>query len=58
VLVSTERPAETVLADCEQAGLLGVPFDDHLVRFCTHLDVTDDDIDAAITAAERAVGGA
>jgi threonine aldolase len=58
VLVSTDRPAEAVLDDCEQEGLLGVPFDEHLVRFCTHLDVTDDDIDAAITAAERAVSGA
>jgi L-threonine aldolase (EC 4.1.2.5) len=58
VLVDTTRPAEAVLADCEQEELLGVAFDDHLVRFCTHLDVTDGDIDAAITAAEQAVGGA
>jgi threonine aldolase len=58
VLVGTDRPAEEVLANAEQEGLLGVPFDDHLVRFCTHLDVTDDDVDAAITAAERAVAGA
>jgi threonine aldolase len=58
VLVSTDRPAEAVLADCKAEGLLGVPFDDHLVRFCTHLDVTDDDIDDAIAAARRAVGDA
>jgi len=57
VLVTTDRPAEAVLEDCEQEGLLGVPFDEHLVRFCTHLDVTDEDIDAAITAAEQAVSG-
>jgi threonine aldolase len=58
VLVETDRPAEAVLEACEGEGLLGVPFDDYLVRFCTHLDVTDDDIDAAIDAADRAVGGA
>jgi threonine aldolase len=58
VLVETDRPAEAVLADCEQEGLLAVPFDDHLVRFTTHLDITDDDIDGAISAAERAVNGA
>jgi len=55
VLVETGRPAAAVLADCEDEGLLGSAFDDHLVRFCTHLDVTDGDIDAAIAAAERAV---
>ena len=58
VLVETDRPAEAVLAACEEENLLGVPFDDHLVRFTTHLDVTDDNIDGAIAAAERAVGGA
>jgi threonine aldolase len=58
VLVETDRPAEAVLKDCEAEGLLAVPFDDHLVRLCTHLDVTDDDIDEAIAAAERAVGTA
>jgi threonine aldolase len=57
VLVETDRPAEAVLDACEAEGLLGVPFDDHLVRFCTHLDLSDDDIEAAIAAAERAVGG-
>ncbi|MEF8813467.1 MAG: GntG family PLP-dependent aldolase [Halovenus sp.] len=56
VLVGTDRPAEAVLADCEEEGVLGVPFDDHVIRFCTHLDVDDDDIDRAITAVERAVG--
>jgi threonine aldolase len=54
VLVETDRPAEAFLEDCEAAGLLGGAFDDHLVRFCTHWDVDDADIDEAVTAAERA----
>jgi threonine aldolase len=53
VLVETDRPAEAFLDDCESEGVLGVPFDDHVVRFCTHWDVDDDDIDRAIAAVER-----
>jgi threonine aldolase len=55
VLVETDRPAEAFLEDCEAEGLLGGAFDDHLVRFCTHLDVDDADIEGAVGAAERAV---
>jgi threonine aldolase len=55
VLVETDRPAEAFLEGCEAAGLLGGAFDDHLVRFCTHRDVDDEDIDEAVAAAERAV---
>ena len=55
VLVGTEGPAEAFLADCADEGLLGVPFEEHVVRFCTHLDVTDDDVDRAIEAAQKAV---
>jgi threonine aldolase len=55
VLVHTDRPAETVLDDCEDEGLLGVPFAEHTIRFCTHWDVSDEDVDSAIEAAERAV---
>jgi threonine aldolase len=54
VLVETDRPAEDVLDDCEDAGVLGGAFGDHIIRFCTHLDVTDDDIDDAITAVNAA----
>jgi threonine aldolase len=53
VLVETERPAETVLDEWAEAGVLAVPFDDHVLRCCTHWDVTDDDVDAAV---ERAAG--
>jgi len=54
VLVETGRPAAAFLDDCEDEGLLGVPFDDHVVRFCTHWDVDDGDVDRAIAAVERA----
>jgi threonine aldolase len=55
VLVETDQPAETFLDACEQEGALGVPFDDHVVRFCTHWDVDDEDIERTIEAVERAV---
>jgi threonine aldolase len=55
VIVETDRPAEAVLEDCEAEGVLGVPFDDHVIRFCTHWDVTDADVDEAVGAVERAV---
>ncbi len=55
LLVETERPAETVLEACEHEGVLGVPFDDHLVRFCTHRDVHDWDVETAVEAIETAL---
>jgi threonine aldolase len=33
---------------------MGVPFDEHVVRFCTHWDIGDDDIERAIEAVRRA----
>jgi threonine aldolase len=54
VLVETDRSAESFLADCEGEGVLGVPFDDRVVRFVTHWDVDDGDVDRAIEAIERA----
>jgi len=54
VLVGTDRPAEAFLDDCADEGVLGVPFDEHVVRFCTHWDVDDDDVDAAIEGVDRA----
>ncbi|PSP86818.1 low specificity L-threonine aldolase [Halobacteriales archaeon QS_4_69_34] len=50
VLVETDEPAEAFLDACEHEGVLGVPFDEHVVRFCTHLDVDRSDV-------ERAIGG-
>ena len=34
--------------------MLGVPFDEHVVRFCTHWNIDDEDVDAAIEAVDRA----
>ncbi len=54
VLVETDDPAEAVLERWEAEGVLGVAFDDHLVRVCTHLDVTREDVEEAVAAVERA----
>jgi len=48
VLVETDDDAEAFLERCEEEGVLGVPFDDHLVRFCTHLDVSEADVETAV----------
>ena len=50
------RPHVYDLGETEaDAAFLGVPFDDHRVRFVTHLDVDDGDVDRAVEAVERAV---
>lgn len=54
ILVETDDPASEFLERCEAEGVLGVPFDDHVVRFCTHLNVSDDDVDRAIDAISSA----
>jgi threonine aldolase len=48
VLVDTEEPAEAFLARCEEVGVGGVPFEEHLVRFTTHLDVDRADVEEAV----------
>ena len=48
VLVGTDSPAESFLEACEAAGVLGLPFGEHVVRFCTHLDVDREDVETAI----------
>ena len=52
VLVETDAPAEPFLEACEAAGVLGVPFAEHVVRFCTHLDVDREDVETAIARIE------
>lgn len=57
VLVHTEETgytAEEFLAACEPEGVLGVPFDEQLVRFCTHRDVAGD-VEEAIAAVRSAL---
>ncbi|WP_299234423.1 threonine aldolase family protein [Natronomonas sp.] len=48
VLCEPDRSAEAFLERCEAAGVLGVPFGEGRVRFCTHLGVDRDDVEAAI----------
>ena len=58
VLVDTSgagATAEAFLERCQDAGVLGVPFDEHLVRFCTHRDVSREDVDCAADAIEAAL---
>ena len=55
VIVETDRPAAAFLEDCEAEGVQGVQFGEQTVRFCTHWDVDDNDIETAIAAVERAV---
>lgn len=48
LLVETADAAESVLEQWADVGILGVPFGEHLVRLCTHLDVSEADVDEAI----------
>jgi len=57
VVAETDAPAESVVAACEDEGVGCVAFGDYRVRCCTHWDVDDADIDAAIAGVERAVAG-
>ncbi|WP_047865279.1 threonine aldolase family protein [Rubrobacter aplysinae] len=54
VLVRAERPADLTQA-LQREGVLVTPGGSGYVRLCTHLDVDDGDIEAAIRAAGRAV---
>lgn len=48
VLVETEDMASEFLDRCADVGVSGGAFDDHLVRFCTHQDVSRGDIETAV----------
>ena len=52
VLVAPEDPVDAFLDACEDRGVLGVPFGDRRVRFCTHLGVDRGDIGTAIDRIE------
>ncbi len=51
----SDHTAEEFLAACESEGVLGVAFGEHVVRFCTHWNVDDGDIEEAVAAVERAI---
>lgn len=53
VLVTISDPDWDVadfVSSCEDRGVRGIPFGGDVVRFCTHRDVDDNDIDEAIEA--------
>jgi threonine aldolase len=45
--------AEELLDRCEGEGVQGSKFGEYTVRFCTHLDVSEDDVETAVGAVER-----
>lgn len=55
VLVKTHVSASTFLEQCKTNGVLGSEFGANLVRFCTHMDISDNDIENAITLIASAV---
>ena len=58
VLVDTTGTGETaaaLLERCEREGVRGSEFGGHTIRFCTHLDVDDADVEDAVAAVERAL---
>lgn len=52
VLVRTEDPTG-LLEPFSREGVLATPGGHGAVRFCTHLDITDDDVEGAVEAASR-----
>lgn len=57
VLVETEDPADEFLDRCTDVGVKGGAFDDHLVRFATHMDINHADIETAIERITESEGG-
>jgi threonine aldolase len=57
VLVEVERPEEFLQALARE-GVLGTPGKPGFVRLCTHLDVADEEIEAAVEAAARITASA
>ena len=51
VLVETDEPAEAVLDRLDERGVAGVQFGEKTIRFCTHWDIDDGDIETAIERA-------
>jgi threonine aldolase len=54
VVTEVDGDAERLLEACEDEGVLGVPFGEGRVRFCTHWDVDETDVLAAVERVERA----
>lgn len=57
VLVRVEEPAR-LLEALAREGVLATPSGHGAVRLCTHLGITDEDVEAAVEAAARVLAGA
>ena len=55
VLVETEPTAEAFLDRVADEGVRGTAFGEHVVRFCTHLDINREDVERAVESVERAM---
>ena len=55
VLVETEPTAEAFLDRVADEGVRGTAFGEHVVRFCTHLDIDREDVERAVESVERAM---
>lgn len=54
-VTQADRGVEAFLTACEHNGVRGIAFGENTVRFCTHLDIDDSDIDIAIDAISAAI---
>ncbi len=57
VLIETGEPSR-LLEALAREGVLATPGGPGRVRLCTHLDITDEDVEAAVEAAARILAGA
>ncbi|EMA39785.1 threonine aldolase family protein [Halococcus hamelinensis] len=55
VVAGTESPAEAFVDAIAEEGVRASAFGDYRVRFCTHWDVDEDDIEEAVAGVRRAV---
>jgi len=51
VLVETDESAREVLDRLEERGIKGSAFGEHTIRFCTHWDIDDEDIETTVKRA-------
>lgn len=55
VLIETNQTADAFLDSVADEGVRGTAFGEHVVRFCTHWDVDEEDIERAVESVRRAM---